>query len=468
MAESISTHVSAPRTPRRAADGQGGGASRLAGWLSPTRRGRAIAFETLLTTAVLVALGHALDPADPLQTQADFPWIWLAPAVFALRYGTLAGVGSGGLLVLAGFLFEAAHAATTFPPAAFFFGGFALVLIAGQFGDIWAARARQARAANAYLAERLSVLTKHQFLLRLSHERLEQDVLARPATLRDALGRLRALALDDEPAEPAQLAGAARFLETAAHACQFDRAALYSWHQGAFASTPSASIGEPFVFDPADPLVREAFETGTLAHPQSGAPVREAKSRYLACAPLVDAAGEPVGMLVVEHMPFLALTRDNLQFLLVMCGYYADGLRHAPVTRELVRAFDACPYDFALDYARLARLYGSTKIESSLVALVFEPGESSRAWREHVLRTRRALDAQWSRAGTAANAVLTLMPLAGGSAVDGYLMRMEESLRAQFGVTFERARIGVYSMRVDGAEPVAALGDFLARCDARA
>jgi hypothetical protein len=181
-------------------------------------------------------------------------------------------------------------------------------------------------------------------------------------------------------------------------------------------------------------------------------------------APLLDAGGRRVALLVVERMPFLALTRDNLQFLLVLCGYYADGVRHAEITRALIEAFPGVPYDFALDYARLEHLHKDTGIESSLVALVFDASALSASLFEHVLRSRRSLDVQWPIARQGQRAVLTLMPLSGEGAVDGYLLRIEENLRAQFGTDFETAHVATYSMRVGRAAPVEALLAFLRLC----
>lgn len=177
------------------------------------RRAAFIAMEVAVATIVMAGVCWFVDPADPLFLRTGFGWVWLLPVVFALRYGTLAGMASALCCCSRGMcrtrsarLGRTPHAVF---PGGFFFGGFVLTLLCGQFGDIWIGRQRQARIANDYLAERLSILTKNQFLLRLSHERLEQDVLARPATLRDSLARLRSLALNDEDDGP--LTGAARF-----------------------------------------------------------------------------------------------------------------------------------------------------------------------------------------------------------------------------------------------------------------
>jgi hypothetical protein len=433
------------------------------------RRAAFIAMEVAVATLAMTGISWFVDPADPLLLRTGFGWVWLVPVVFALRYGTLAGMASALLLLLTWYA-STMHAGRTSFPGSFFFGGFVLTLLCGQFGDIWIGRQRQARIANDYLAERLSILTKNQFLLRLSHERLEQDVLARPATLRDSLARLRTLALNDEDDGP--LIGAARFLKTAAQACQLETASLFVWNANTVQTTPVASVGEPFTLDLADPLVAEARETLALTHPESrgisGGAGAEANTRYRAVAPLLDAGGRHVALLVVERMPFLAMTRDNLQFLLVLGGYYADSVRHAEISRSVLQAFPRCPYDFALDYARLVRLLRDTGVESSLVALVFDASELGVSLHEHVLRLRRSLDAQWPIVTPTQRVVLTLMPLSGESAVAGYLLRIEENLRAQFGTDFESAGVATHSMRLSADSPIDALHQFLRLCHADA
>lgn len=479
------------RLKRRQAQSVGAG-SRWARLIAPPRgvmkRRVMTTLESVVATLIAVGLCWLFRPHNPLLIHVGFGWIWIVPLVLALRYGSIAGALSGLILLGAWYVLypggEAApagalHALTDAQaqaqpfPVAFFFGGFVFTLICGQFGDVWITRLGQARMANDYLAERLSILTRNQFLLRLSHERLEQDLLGRPATLRDSLARLRAVTLTHEPGAAQRgvvdLRGAQQFLDAAAQACQLESARLFAWRDGRPHSDAAAWIGAAFDLDADDPLVREALDSRTLVHIESAGQQQATQSRYIACVPLVDALKEPVGLLVVERMPFLALTRDNLQFLLVLCNYYADGVRHAEVTHATLQAFPDCPYDFALDYARLVHLYRDTRVQSSMVALVFDAGDQSTAWYEHVLRTRRALDVQWARGTQVANGqrvLLTLMPLSGEGSIDGYLLRIEDNLRAQYGVDFESAHVAVHAMLIADEEPVAALRRLLERCDA--
>lgn len=483
----------APRSRFRRRQAQSVGAgSWWARLIAPPRgsmRRRAVTtFESVLATLLAIGLCWLFRPHNPLLIHVGFVWIWSVPIVLALRYGSIAGTFSGLILLGAWYVLypgadpsslgSIAHAlseprmeAQPFP-VGFFFGGFAFTLLCGQFGDVWITRLGQARMANDYLAERLSILTRNQFLLRLSHERLEQDLLGRPATLRDSLARMRAVTLTQEPSNAQRgvvdLRGAQQFLDTAAQACQLEGARLYAWRDGQPHHEAAAWIGTTFELDADDPLVREALEVRTLVHIESATQQKAAQSRYIACVPLIDALKQPVGLLVIERMPFLALTRDNLQFLLVLCNYYADGVQHADVTRDMLQAFPDCPYDFALDYARLVHLYRDTQVRSSLVALVFDERTASTTWYDHVLRTRRALDVQWARNNGPQRAILTLMPLSGEGSIDGYLLRIEDNLRAQYGVDFESARIAVHAMLIADADPVDELRRLLERCDARA
>lgn len=430
-----------------------------------SRSGFAIATETLVVTLAFLLLCWWFSPQDLLLVRSGFGWVWLLPVVFSLRYGLSYGVLSA-FAFLGGYYLKPLSGVF---PLTFFLGGFFLVMMTGQFGDAWGGRLRHMRTLTDYLNERLGVLTKSHFLLRLSHERLEQDLLSRPATLRDSLTQLRAIAMQPDPMAPARrgmlmLSQAERFLELAAQACQLESARVYAWHAGQPLTNAVASVGAPFDLDPDDLLLTYALENKTLAHVQSVDLGGGLSTRYVAVVPLLDAYEQVIGLLVVAHMPFLALNRDNLQFLLVLCGFYADGVRQGAVAGLILHAYPQCPQEFALDFSRLVRLQRKASIASSLVALVFDQSDIGQTLFEHVQHSRRALDVQWPIHGPEMNAILVLMPLSGESAVDGFLLRVEDSMRAQFGVDFESGRVAVHSMPLPSGEPAEALAAFFRRC----
>ncbi|MGO4154892.1 PelD GGDEF domain-containing protein [Cupriavidus sp. YAF13] len=456
------------KTADKMREGQGIGAGgRYLRLLAPATSGPVSVVELVVTMALAMGLGYLLLPNNPLLLGLGFPWAWLLPVILALRYGTLIGVGSVLMMLGGWFFFHQIGAQPGEFPRLFFLGGLLMVLVAGQFGDVWGTRLARARAVNRYLEERLAALTKNHYLLRVSHARLENDLLAKPTTLRDTLSQMRAVTLEDA-APGGVLVGARPMLQVVAQACQLEAAALYAVDGETVSVTASAQIGPAFAFDPDDVLVRHCLETGQLAHLQADGLSRQSpdhpQTRYVAVAPVLSGADKLVGLLVVERMPFLSLSYENLQLLMVLMGYYADGVEHAVSTRAIAAAIPGCPYDFALDYARLSRLRRDSGIDSTIVALVFDLDESRDALFDQVIRSRRALDVAWPLTSAHQRALLTLMPLSGNEAASAYLVRIEDMLRAQFGTDFEAARIGVHTLAVPANAPVEPLIRLLHRC----
>lgn len=424
----------------------------------------------MLCTAA-VAIGRWASPADPFGLHAAFPWLWIIPALLAMRYGTAIGVTAVVTLVVCWIVLPQLDAALATEdalfPRVFFLGGVILTLICAQFSDIWSARTRRLRAANAYLDERLNTLTKNHFLLRLSHERLEQDLLAKPLTLRETLSRLRALTDGGNRVDEGGLRGAGEFLQLLGQSCQLEIASLHAMAaDGSHAVQPAATLGQVQALDPSDPLLRYAVARGRMAHVQS-AQLSEAdrsESRYLICAPLIPSDGLPGGMLVVEKLPFFALNTDTLQLLSVLIGYYTDGLSLDQVTHRIRNVLPDCPLALALDLIRLHRIRLEAGIASSIVALVFATDENARDLFEQVKRLKRTVDLTWEITQANHSALITLLPLAGTAAVDGYLLRIESALKNQFGTGFLENNVVIHTARVGLASPEDTLSSLVRRC----
>jgi polysaccharide biosynthesis protein PelD len=422
--------------------------------------------ETIAFMVIVCVLCWWFDPSDPLLLSTGFPWLWFATLVVALRYGTLLGLLGGVILVGAWLLHT--HGGSGAWPAMFFTGGLLQTIIAGHFGDIWGTRARRADSLNGYLNDRLVAITNSHYLMRLSHERLEKDLLSKPTTLRDSITELRRLSvahgLETPRARSAadEMPGTQELLEFVAQACQIEVAALYRVHGEKVSTVALARLGDAFDLDPHDELVLRALDTKSVAHLRSEErPV--AQTSLLVCAPLVAADGGVLALLAIRRMPFLSLNFDNLQLLLVLLGYYADGVQHSRQVGDILQAAPDCPYDFALDMSRLARLARAAGIASSLVALVFPHDDAGDSFFEHVMRRRRSLDLLWPIRTDGRSVLINLMPATDETGVDGYLARIEASLRVQFNLDLEGARIGVHTLHLGSGAPGPALRGLLTR-----
>jgi len=151
--------------------------------LGPFGKPWAVAGETAILPLLAVAIGIWVNPLDPLWIKASFPWVWFAPVILAMRYGPFPGLGGAAVLLLAWLAFNASGWVVGEFPKLNYLGGLILVMLAGEFSSVWLARARRAEGLQKYLHQRLEYLTHQYYLLRLSHDRLEQDLIGRPMAI---------------------------------------------------------------------------------------------------------------------------------------------------------------------------------------------------------------------------------------------------------------------------------------------
>ncbi len=432
----------------------------------PSADWRIAVAEALLFMGAALAVSWWLNPRDPFWIDGGFPWLWLPAAILALRYGSVIGVLAMGCALAGWFLLQTyAGLAGEFPRASFL-GGLILALIAGEFSDVWNARLAQAQAVNAYIDERLHALTHNHFLLSVSHERLEQELIARPFTLREMFAALRGRVLRED-ARAETLPAAAWLLQLLAQTCRLECAALFAIDDAQLRPQAVAAIGDFGALDESDPMLVAALESGQLTHVQSEPFVEDDRpSRYVICAPAVTSGGRLLGVLVAERMPFTALTLETLQLITVLLAYYADSIDHADATQPVLAAYPRCPGDFALELVRMQRLLATAAIRSSLVAFVARDAQAAAEWFARIDRLRRNVDVAWSHADGELRALLMLLPLTAQSGLSGYLERVGRALREQHGVDLDAAGLAVHTTEVGEAPLPEQLAALLERCRA--
>lgn len=424
--------------------------------LLPRVTGGWIWVETVLVSLAAIGLGWLVDSANPLHVAGEFPWPWLAPVLLALRYGVVSGLASSVILLAAWFWLQPAGIAAT-PPKLYFLGGLLLVLVCGEYSGVWRMRLRRMAEINRHLEDRVEGVTKRLYLLRLSHERLEQDLLSRPTTLRDALADLRRRLMKLAGSGP--LPGAEELLQFIAQTCQLEMAAIYR----EIADDPPryervAAIGEPPGIDRNDALLAYVQERGELAHVQLTGIDRTLPTQHLVVAPITTSGNARIGMLVVTRMPFFALNEDTLQLVAVLLAAYADGIESGPAVLPLLAALPGCPVDFATELAKLTRIEREFGAESHIVAMSFGEHPFWADAYQLVVRQRRTPDLLWAPPPEGNRSLLiNLLPLAGRAAVEGYLLRIETAIVENFGAKPDALRIRTSVIPLSAGDPVPAL-----------
>ena len=386
---------------------------------STSVRPAAVLGEIVFLPLIAIILGLWLNPEDPLWTEATFPWAWFAPIILALRYGPLVGLGGSSILLVAWLILNAGNYDAF--PKLFFLGGLILMMLVGEFSSLWLARTRRAETIQLYLDQRLEHLTRQHYLLRLSHDRLEQDLISRPMSMRDALIKLRLLRGGSKtPAD-----SAATLLRLLAQYCQLESASLHSTDESLANPEPLASIGNAEALRKQDPLIVQAIETRRLCHVRQTLNENEAGTHYLIAAPLIDLNGSIYGLLTVEEMPFFSLQDETLQTINLLLGYYTDGLVMDNLATPIVEQLPLCPPEFAFEAQRLWHLRQTTGIPSVIVALELLPRAIEQDLPLQFHRMKRGLDENWLILGGEKQVLATLMPLGDYSTAEGYISRLE-------------------------------------------
>lgn len=427
---------------------------------APFGNTRVVAIETLAVSAAAVGLGIWINPLDPLWIKSTFPWAWFAPLLLSLRYGPLPGLVGAAFLFCSWYGLSFSGWTLGEFPRLHFLGGLILVMLSGEFSSVWVARTRRAEGLQFFLDQRLEFLTRQHYLLRLSHDRLEQDLLSKPMAMRDALLAIRgdgATGTDERDG----LSGAPALMRLLAQICQLETAALHAITADGVATTATAVLGQPAPLDRSDPLVQRALESRQTWHLQRAHAAGAASGRYLIVAPLV-AEDRVLGLLVVEKLPFFALQEETLQTLKLLLGYFSDGLVMSRLAQPIRETLPECPLEFAGEANRLVRMSRETGLPSWLVAVEFTDTQRGNDLVLQLRRQKRGLDLNWVIRRDDRIVLVTLMPLAGQAAAEGYFARVEEWVRNQLGEMPADAGVYLHSRRIDESGALPSLQALLA------
>ncbi|MCG8392887.1 MAG: PelD GGDEF domain-containing protein [Pseudomonadales bacterium] len=404
------------------------GKGKLFALFAPEARASWAIIESIALTLLAVAFGLFLTDSDPLAVTGQFRWFLMVPILVALRYGSLAG-GFAMLCLLASWFALRAmgfYEGVAFPEA-LMLGGLILTLVCGEFADMWRVRLMRADSAASYALERLQNLTQRYVLLRLSHDRLEENLLVKPYTVRDALARLRDLTLDES--DNRTLPAADDLINLLAEYCQLQRAAIYPVANDQVQDKAVALLGETKPLEQDNALMAHALENNMLAHIQQHEYDEHYHGLYLVAAPIANSTGEVIGMLVVERLPFLSMNEENLQLLSVLLNFYADVAYNGEAVDALLDTWPQMPFRMASELVALARLHGDAHVETALTVFVADESEQAGQILDALARGMRSLDLAW---WINDRTLMIMMPMTGESSLEGFVLRTEKWLQEDY------------------------------------
>jgi hypothetical protein len=393
--------------------------------------------ETLIWPALFLYLSWVSNPGNPFYFDEGFPWPWIGPWLIALRYGVAYGAAAAfGLL---GVWWWTAPGAAF--PRLYFLGGAIAMLIAGEFGSFWRLRVLRLEESLRFLTDKAERLTRRLYLIKLSHDELEYEMVDRPGTLREALIDLRVL-MDNytrnNPADLSGLPGAQLMLDFVVHHCRVETAAIYSVQMEPVLKLKRvAAVGR--MEDPSneDPMVIRAIESGHQVHLQDALLDTVRRAALIAATPLMSADDEPIGLMVIANMPFTALTADNLQTVAVLLESYADYLRLSVSAGDLLPVWPHAPRGLAGEFAWLTRLRREYGLESRCVVWRTEHPRATEILAQIMeLHTRGETAWRWPidpKRQEGSPCVVVLVPFSDAAAMRIYKQRIFDGIYRYFG-----------------------------------
>lgn len=268
------------------------------------------AFEVILFTLLIGAIGYYIDSSDPLLVQSNFSFTILWLAIVTLFYGLNMGLIMWiSFAIMSFFSYHGDDFFTSILLENLFF-----VFLFGLFFSNLHDEMNKYKVKNNYYQLRLKELTNAFFTLKISHDKLESIYIIQPASFRFVISEILESSEHNTPQESAEntLKVLKKFFSV--NAAMIFRVKRNSLQQ------PFASIGDiDTQIDPNDKLIEEV-----LLHKKAmylNDIEDKAQTSYLYAVPFLDKRNTIVSILIIKEIPFLHYNQDTLLKINVVFNY---------------------------------------------------------------------------------------------------------------------------------------------------
>lgn len=424
------------------------------------RRPHRATYEATALALLALALGIAARPLDPLSVQAEFPWPVLAVLVIGLRYGFPSALFSAAVLHAGAFAYDLFTGTQTWPmPFAYSVGCAIVSVVAGEYRESWGRRLDTVERSNAYRQARLEEFTRTYHVLKLSHDRLEQDNAGNQTSLRSSLLTVRGLFHPRASLET----NATAVLDLFRRYCAVVSGGFYLVDNGEIQESPVVQAGTIHAHAHTDVLVRQAIAESRVVSVNPGNP--EAMSGRTAGDPLIavpfaDSFGRLRALLVVTELPFFSYTERTLQLMAILGGQIADYTRDRATFPEGLDVESAGFVSEILRSLEYARDHG---LATTLVAIRFSEQTAAPAYIATIDQQSRGLDRLLSIGEVGGMSALLIMPLTGAEEYTHFLTRFERYLTEAHGAGPHALGIDTSHLLLTNASRLTDVSEFLLR-----
>jgi hypothetical protein len=366
--------------------------------------------EVTIFVIFLIIAGYYLHSEDILFLKTVNSPLLIAVIVFSLYYGLHVGIGLIFLISLLAYFF--------YPklPVKSLLWYFILVLTCGEFRFYWERKIEEAEAIKSYYGEQIDSLRKHLYLLKLSHDQLENSYIIKPYSIRRVIEELKKNLLEGKTSEEELINF---FLLLISQNFQVNRAAIYEIGETRkLINTYKLGNASDFSLD--DPLLKRALEEGNNFYytpKDSNEPVTNSLAVF------VERLNNKRLLLSIQDIDFSYFTEEILNYIYVLFSYLVEDISFA---REFKKEkVHLCSFEFMKEYKKMFKLYEKFETQSSLVLvkILKEPFEEVY---EEIKNSLRYLDVPCH---IKSNYALILLPLTDISGARAFSQRITGKLK---------------------------------------
>ena len=283
---------------------------------------KAAFIESFVVAVLSIISWFFIDRENGTIAQHYFFWPMVGPLLIALRYGFSKGLQCFAFMTIVMYLTQKFAIADINFSLPILIGSGLIVMISGEFTDYWRKKIKTNEMNYRYMEQKLQNFTQSYYLLKTSHDQLEQRAAGKLVSLRTSIQMLQKTALSKESNRLDNLGE--ECLHVLSDIVGMYEAGIYLVKHNVIEPHCISYIGEEHRFVNDDPMLIEMLDKKRIFTPANINDFEEQDLHYQLVIPLIDSSGELQGVVLAEKVKFVALTDANLALISLVASYMAN------------------------------------------------------------------------------------------------------------------------------------------------
>ena len=366
--------------------------------------------ETIVIVGLYLGIGFFVDPNDICILQADVSYILVLLAVITLFHGMASGILAMSIVGFCMWYFYEVFDYVEYLVALL------MTLLFSEFHYYWNRKIKDAEAESDYRGIKLDELSKAFYTLKISHDQLEKNYVLKPMSLRNSIGMIKDSAYEEQE-------NYEKFLQLLEKAFRISVATVIEIKDDTF-EVIAHSTGAILEDHLEDILIQNVLDRKKPIYISDNV---NQQSKYIAVIPALE-QNTVVGLLLIEHMPFMSFNKENLISISILFEYFFNEVRKLTVLSNMEHISMVNDGDFRFEYHRLYNLKKMYGVNS--ITLVFKIPDRLMAERmfNSIEKLLRSLDVVTMVNYEKVNYVALLFPFSDKAAAFGFMNRLFSKL----------------------------------------